>query len=60
MEWLTPSGKSILHVGLTPDVTVSLAYSVNPLTPDTEKNLTLEQIEASGDQQLLTALNLLQ
>jgi carboxyl-terminal processing protease len=55
-EWLTPSGKSIWHVGLTPDVTVSLASGVVPLTPDTEKNLTMEQIEASGDQQLLTAL----
>jgi carboxyl-terminal processing protease len=60
MEWLTPSGKNIWHVGLTPDVTVSIASGVNPLTPDTEKNLTLEQIEASGDQQLLTALKLLQ
>jgi carboxyl-terminal processing protease len=56
MEWLTPSGKGIWHVGLTPDVTVSLASEVDPLTPDTEKNLTMEQIEASGDQQLLTAL----
>jgi carboxyl-terminal processing protease len=60
MEWLTPSGTSIWHVGLTPDVTVSLASGVDALTPDTEKNLTLEQIEVSGDQQLLTALNLLQ
>jgi carboxyl-terminal processing protease len=59
-EWLTPSGNSIWHVGLTPDVTVSLASGIDPLTPDTEKNLTMEQIEASGDQQLLTALNSLQ
>jgi carboxyl-terminal processing protease len=60
MEWLTPSGKSIWHVGLTPDVTVSLAAGVNPFNPDNERNLTLEQIEASEDQQLLTALNSLQ
>jgi C-terminal processing protease CtpA/Prc len=59
-EWLTPSGKSIWHVGLTPDIAVSLASGVAPLTPDSETNLTLEQIQASGDQQLLTALNLLQ
>jgi carboxyl-terminal processing protease len=55
-EWLTPSGKSIWHVGLAPDITVSLASGVDPLIPDSEKNLTLMQIEASGDQQLLTAL----
>ena len=60
MEWLTPSGKSIWHTGLTPDVTVSLASGVVPLTPYSEKNLTLVQIEASGDQQLLTALNSMQ
>jgi carboxyl-terminal processing protease len=60
MEWLTPSGKSIWHTGLTPDMTISLASGVVPLTPYSEKNLTLKQIEASGDQQLLTALNSLQ
>jgi carboxyl-terminal processing protease len=60
MEWLTPFGKSIWHVGLTPDVTVSIASGIDPLTPDTEKNLTLVQIEASGDQQLFTAFNSLQ
>lgn len=59
-EWLTPSGKSIWHVGLTPDVTISLASGVTPLSPESEKGLTLDQIKASGDQQLLSALNLLQ
>jgi carboxyl-terminal processing protease len=59
-EWLTPSGKSIWHVGLSPDVTISLASGVTPLSPESEKGLTLDQIKASGDQQLLSALNLLQ
>jgi carboxyl-terminal processing protease len=59
-EWLTPAGKTIWHVGLTPDVTVPLGAGVTPLFPDSEKNLSLDQIKASEDQQLLTALNLLQ
>jgi carboxyl-terminal processing protease len=59
-EWLTPSGKTIWHVGLTPNVTISLASGVTLLSPESEKNMTLDQIEASGDQQLLSALKLLQ
>lgn len=59
-EWLLPNGKSIWHVGLTPDKTVYLATGVSPLFPEAEKNMTLDQIKASGDQQLLSALNLLQ
>lgn len=59
-EWLTPSGKTIWHVGLTPDVTISLASGVTPLLPESEKGLTLDQIKTSGDQQLLSAFNLLQ
>lgn len=59
-EWLTPAGKTIWHVGLSPDKVVSLATGVTPLFPEMEKGLTLDQINASGDQQLLSALNLLQ
>lgn len=59
-EWLTPSGKTIWHVGLKPDVVVPLATGIAPLFPDAEKGMTSDQIKASGDQQLLTALNLLQ
>ena len=59
-EWLTLSGKTIWHVGLTPNITISLASGVTSLSPESEKNMTLDQIEASGDQQLLSALKLLQ
>ena len=36
-EWLTPSGKTIWHVGLTPDEVVSLATDVTPLFPGLEQ-----------------------
>ncbi len=56
-EWLTPSGKTIWHTGLTPDDVITLASGVTPLIPETEQGLTASQLQASGDQQLLTALN---
>ncbi|MCX6003863.1 MAG: S41 family peptidase [Chloroflexi bacterium] len=57
-EWLTPSGKTIWHKGLTPDKVVSLATSVTPLSPEAEQGLSQAQIQSSGDQQLLDAINL--
>ena len=58
-EWLTPSGKTIWHKGLTPDDLVSLSSNVSPLFPDAEQGLTPTQMQASGDQQLLYAINLI-
>jgi carboxyl-terminal processing protease len=58
-EWLTPSGKTIWHVGITPDMAVSLAADATPLFPGAEQGMTAEQLESSADQQLLTALKLL-
>jgi carboxyl-terminal processing protease len=58
-EWLTPSGKTIWHVGLTPDVVVSLSADATPLLPGLEQSMTPDQVKASGDTQLLRALNLL-
>jgi carboxyl-terminal processing protease len=59
-EWLTPSGKSIWHTGLTPDTVVTLATGVAPLLPEAIKGMTAAQLQASGDTQLLDAINLLQ
>ena len=59
-EWLTPSGKTIWHTGLTPDTVVSLAAGVAPLFPLAEKGLSQAQIQASGDQQLLDAMGMFQ
>jgi len=58
-EWLTPSGKTIWHKGLTPDKVVALATDVGPLFPEAEQGLSQAQIQSSGDQQLLAAINLL-
>ena len=59
-EWLTPSGKSIWHTGLTPDTVIALAAGVSPLLPEAIKGMTAAQLQASGDTQLLDAINLLQ
>jgi carboxyl-terminal processing protease len=56
-EWLTPSGHTIWHTGLTPDTVVSLPTSVTPLFPEAEKGLSQAQIQSSGDQQLLDAIS---
>lgn len=58
-EWLTPKGRVIWHNGLTPDITVSLPSSVNPLTPEGERGMTAAQINSSQDTQLLKAIQVL-
>lgn len=59
-EWLTPKGKTIWHEGLTPDLVITLPQNVAPLFPEGEQDLSQDQIQSSGDQQLLDAINLLQ
>jgi len=58
-EWLTPNGRVIWHQGIAPDVAVSLVPGVIPLRPETEPDMTPAQLQASGDEQLLRALELL-
>ncbi len=58
-EWLTPSGRVIWHQGIMPDVKVSLPAQVGPLTPESERNLSAAQIQASQDTQLLRAMLIL-
>jgi carboxyl-terminal processing protease len=58
-EWLTPSGKTIWHVGLAPDIPVDLAEGVSPLFPASEQDLTSDQLQNSKDGQLLRALSML-
>jgi carboxyl-terminal processing protease len=59
-EWLTPNGRVIWHKGIAPDVQVALPLNVTPLTPEAERGMTVQQVQASGDAQLLRALSLLQ
>jgi len=58
-EWLTPAGRVIWHQGISPDVVLPLPPEVTPLIPKTERGMTLEKLRASGDVQLLRALDLL-
>jgi carboxyl-terminal processing protease len=58
-EWLTPSGQTIWHKGITPTISVALPADVGPLFPSAERDMTMEQIRASGDAQLLRAIELL-
>jgi carboxyl-terminal processing protease len=58
-EWLTPSGKTIWHKGITPQVVVQLPTNTTLLTPDNLKVLAIGQLQSSGDSQLLQAVNLL-
>jgi carboxyl-terminal processing protease len=58
-EWLTPDGQSFWHKGVTPDVTVSLPEDQSPLLPEAERDMTPAQLEASGDAQLLRAVEIL-
>jgi carboxyl-terminal processing protease len=59
MEWLTPSGRTIWHKGIMPDVAVSLPTDASPLVPGAEKGMTLAQLRADKDLQLLRALDVL-
>ena len=58
-EWLTPAGRVIWHQGITPDMLVPLPPEISPLIPETERGITAEKLRASGDEQLLKALDLL-
>ena len=55
-EWLTPNGREIWHHGVTPDQSVALPPDAVPLIPNEESGMTAVQLQASQDQQLLTAL----
>ncbi len=58
-EWLTPNGRVIWHKGIAPDQTIALPSDATELTPEAERDMTAAQVQASGDQQLLKALQLL-
>jgi carboxyl-terminal processing protease len=58
-EWLTPEGRLIWHQGIAPDVQLALPQGTSPLLPEAEAGMTSEQVQSSGDVQLLRALELL-
>jgi carboxyl-terminal processing protease len=58
-EWLTPSGQAIWHKGITPDLAVELPADATPLLPEEESKMTIAQLQACKDTQLIRALKLL-
>lgn len=58
-EFFLPNGESIYHKGYTPDQVVALPDKVTPVTPlvAQQGNLTLQQIQQSGDAQLVQAVS---
>ena len=59
-EWLTPSGHSFWHKGITPDLAVPLPAAATPLVPVMERTLTPKQLLSADDRQLLHALKWVQ
>jgi carboxyl-terminal processing protease len=58
--WLTPKGRVIWHQGIAPDVTVKLANNVTPSIPETERNMTAQDLQNTPDTQLKQGVELLQ
>ena len=56
---LPTDGRPIWHEGLDPDVRVELADTAFPLRPEMLLDLSAAEVAASGDAQLLRALQLL-
>lgn len=61
-EWLTPDGQFIRDKGISPNIVVNLSSNINELTPDIEnqQKMNEQQILASGDAQLVTAIKYLE
>lgn len=58
-KWLTPNNQLIWHQGVEPDQEVKLEYNVSLLQPLGERELSADEIQASEDQQVLKAIELL-
>lgn len=58
--WLTPKGRAIWHEGIEPDVTVEMPADATISIPETERDLTAEELKNLEDPQLLKGLELLQ
>jgi len=58
-EWLTPAGRVIWHQGIVPDIEVTLPPTAHLLLPLAEAGMTPDQLQASEDEQVLRALELL-
>jgi carboxyl-terminal processing protease len=57
-EWLTPSGQTIWHKGISPDIAVSLPPDVPLVLPEEERDMTVAAFRDRKDTQLLSAVAL--
>ncbi len=58
-EWLTPNGRSIRNNGIAPDKVVAAPQSSIPLVPSEERSMSPDQLRATSDRQLITAVDAL-
>lgn len=58
-EWLTPKGRQIWHKGITPDIEVSLPQDASIVRPESETNMTADELAHSSDTQLLKAIEVM-
>jgi carboxyl-terminal processing protease len=58
-EWLTPKGRVIWHQGIVPDVALALPSGQTILSPESERGLNAQGLQASGDVQLGRAIQIL-
>jgi|HigsolmetaAR202D_1030399.scaffolds.fasta_scaffold00067_14 C-terminal peptidase (prc) len=56
VQWLTPNGNLIRKQGITPDIEVELPPDGVALTPSQAAELSPEELQESGDTQLLRAI----
>ena len=59
-EWLTPSGRSIWHKGVPPDIPVPLPAAAVLVTPASLKGLSRKTLDSGSDQQMKKALEVLE
>jgi carboxyl-terminal processing protease len=57
--WLTPDGRAMWPQGLSPDIEVPLPATAEPVIEPRGPAMTKEQLQGSGDTQLIRALELL-
>ena len=58
-EWLTPKGRLIWHQGIEPDVTVTMAPDILPVSPNALKTMSADALKNIPDAQFLKAVELL-
>ena len=59
-QWLTPDGRVIWREGIVPDEVLELNGPISLVVPESVDELTAEELQVSGDAQVLRAIEILQ